>query len=138
MTYDAIFGNCAYHSLLENIDIGFDSEVMTLKVDDGIRNNLARAMIGDVATALDADALYAAGSEHIRREQEILSMTMLAECEHRLVFEKKQIFSRRWQPGAFALYLRIKAGVLQLPERAVGLRLIKLHDQNLAIIRHGF
>jgi hypothetical protein len=63
---------------------------MTSQVEDGVADELAGAVEGDVTTAVAFEKFHAALGEEFRRSNHVGSFRVAAESDHRRVFEQEQ------------------------------------------------
>jgi hypothetical protein len=65
------------------------------QADDGIGDQLAGAVVGDLPATLDADYFDAAGGEFSRRRANVRGIGLAAKREHRFVFDQQELIRDR-------------------------------------------
>ena len=101
------------HRGLEGADVGTEQERPVGEPEDRVRDELAGAVVRDLAAALDAQQLDAAGFEVGRRGEHVRRLGLASEREHRRVLQEEQLV-----PDA-ALGAGGREALLEVPRVAV-------------------
>lgn len=88
--FDVIGGEGVDHGLFEGADVFADVFAVGAKVDDGIGDGLARAVVGGVAAAVGFDEVDASGGILLGGEVEVGSVAVAADGDDGVVFEEEE------------------------------------------------
>ena len=128
---DPVAAGRVRHGELEGAHERSQQHPLVSELDDGVRDQLPRTVVGDLATSLDPDGLDASNGELVAARQHPGGVGMTPQREHGIVFQEEQRVRR------FAGRARLDQLVLQLPRRAVvhpaqpsGVQLHAPHDSS--------
>ena len=90
--FDGVLGADAHQDLFEAADVVYNAEprLERAQIEDGIRDELAGTVKGDITAAIDLANLNAAGGEQLARSDDVALARIAAQGDNRRVLDKEQ------------------------------------------------